>query len=337
MRWLTGKDRWVFLIVSALFVCGSYFWRLHVERGQVYVVYAFVFTCACALAQCDAALSDIAAGIVLGLAVSLRPTYAVAFIPLVLARKWRVALGGIGGALCGVAVPAVLFHPSIWHQYASAMAAQGRQYLHWMGPPPFPATSWYPRVIEGRSYWSTAGFPTIDASVAKIAHHAGLTFTPDALYAALVLTLVALMALLWLAGRGRRPRVAVLLLQGGVLAYVAEYFLVATRFSYRDVMLVPLLALVLVSLGTTYLRRSLWAAVMLVGLALGTVSVQWAPGGPNYAIFAGEVLVTLALLALTWIATRRQPMALSGEGADGGGAVARPDRQLPAGQEAQPG
>lgn len=301
-RWLVGADRWVFLAVTVLLMAGAYFWRLHVERGQVYIVYAFAFACVYVFARRRTGWGDLAAGIVLGIAIALRPPYALVLLPLALARRWVMVAAALGGAALAMAAP-LAFRPSVWRDYAEAMTAQGRQYLKYLGAPPS-ATSWYPSVIEGRSYWSTKGFPTIDASVAKIAGHFGIAVTPPMLDIGLVVAVAALTVAFWWAGRGRRPRIEVLLLQGGVLVYVAEFFLAGTRYSYRDIMLLPLFLLLMVALGSTGLRASKWSWIALLGLLLGCVSILWLPGGPDYEVFVGEVLVTVSLIAITWIATR---------------------------------
>ena len=318
MLFLTGRtmaadDRLTFWAVCLLLVGGSYAWRLHVERGQIYVVFAFLFACVIALALRARPLSTVAAGIVLGVLIAMRPTSAFVLIPFVLAFRWRFVLASMAGCACAVALPALVFGASIWRQYAEGMSAQAL--LHVGGP----LEKWgvgahaafsYPAVIDGisKDWWRMAGFPTGDSSFTSIGSHL-LRIPPAASYAALCVAVVALSTFLWWAGRGRKQRTVVLLLQGGVLAALAEFFVVATKYSYRDITLVPLIALVVIALGVPWLRRSPWTCLGIIGLAMGCVSVEWWTNLPKHMTMTGEALFFLSLLALTFAAVRRQDAA----------------------------
>ena len=307
-KWLTGVDRWVYVSAAVLFFAGAAFWRLHVERGQVYVAYAFVFACVALFARRRTVWGDVAAGLVLGVAIALRPPYVLVLIPLVIGRRWVLGAAGIVGAAAAAAVP-LAYRSTIWQEYSRAMAAQGRQYLQYFGPTPPTADNWYPQVIEGRTFWSAPVFATVDAAVAKLATRMGIVATPARLELGLVIVIAGLVVAFWWAGRGRVHRVEVLLLQGGVLAYVAEFFLAGTRYSYRDIMLLPLLLLVLVVFGSAELGQSKWSWLGLAGLVLGCVGVTSLPigtgGFDDNGVLMGEVFVTVSLIALTFMASRR--------------------------------
>jgi hypothetical protein len=299
-RCMIVGDRLVFWIVGLLLVGGSYAWRGHVERGQIYVVFAFLFACVIALALSHRSRATMVAGVLLGLLIALRPSYALVLIPFVMAVRWRFVLATALGLVVSVAVPAALFGVSIWQEYARAMAAQARLYLRWFDSVPQTA-SWYPKVIDGMhpADWNAVSLPGFDSSFANLANIAHVALASTAIYVCLLVTVTAYMVLLWLAGRGRRPRTGVLLLEGGMLVALAEFFLIATKYSYRDVTLTPLVALVVINLGVPWLQRSRWTYVGLFGLALGCVSVAWRPGLPGHMVLAGELILILALLALT--------------------------------------
>lgn len=143
-----GSARAMVLVAAVLaIVLASGWWRLHVERGQVYVAFAALLAALFwSLRRQRLAL----AGALAAALILLKPTYALLLLPLVLRAERRMLLGGAGLAL--VAAGAFALLPNglrAWAEYAEAMRAWSG--MPGMGAPPSaePRAFEYPAAIEG--------------------------------------------------------------------------------------------------------------------------------------------------------------------------------------------
>ena len=83
-----GMARFIFLVFALLFFASGYFWRLHVESGQYYILLTFILSLAVVL---DMKQKSVIAIILLGLLSILRPTFLI-IIPLLLCmRRWKAS------------------------------------------------------------------------------------------------------------------------------------------------------------------------------------------------------------------------------------------------------
>ena len=105
----TGRfsGRWMILAALALLgFAGSYPWRLHVERGQ-YHIFVTLALAAAAYACTRDRRDRWVLGILIGLAMSVRPTVAIALAVLLLARAYRTvfAAGAVALVVFGMTLP----------------------------------------------------------------------------------------------------------------------------------------------------------------------------------------------------------------------------------------
>lgn len=113
----------VFLLVFVFSEC----WRMHIERGQIYVLYA-------GLAAFSAWLAlryqqHFLAGMVLGLLTVLRPVFIFTCLPFFLDRRWRVLAGGCVGILLALTMSVASLGARNWGTYFRAMDAHARTHL----------------------------------------------------------------------------------------------------------------------------------------------------------------------------------------------------------------
>jgi hypothetical protein len=113
------ETRAVVCVLGLLFSCST-FWRLHVERGQVYVLFAFVTVLYLASFEWRTAHRGALGGLVLGLLVCLRPHMVMLGLPLLVYRRWASILGAIAGVGIGLSVPTMISRP-VWPAYVNAM------------------------------------------------------------------------------------------------------------------------------------------------------------------------------------------------------------------------
>jgi len=83
-----GMSRFVFLVFVLLFFVSGYFWRLHVETGQFYILLTFILSLAIFF---DMRQKSIIAAILLGLLTILRPTFLMIMPLMLLLRRWKIA------------------------------------------------------------------------------------------------------------------------------------------------------------------------------------------------------------------------------------------------------
>jgi hypothetical protein len=235
-RWRVG-----FVVVAAVFVAFGASWRMHTERGQVYVLHALLLALGSRWGL-RANLDSWKAGVMFGLAAALRPSFAPVAVAFLLLGKYRTTAGTFAAGAAVVALSLPWAGVSIWKSY-SAMGDLYYRYLSYTDE--FPPDKEGPTEAEGfrfggvivdadspsssfaRYYWENRdrlGLPMLDLGKVSKAAVLGIT----------VLMLAAVTV-----GRGRRsPRVALLFLT--TLLVDMEYFL-PHRWPYVDVhWLVPL-------------------------------------------------------------------------------------------------
>lgn len=109
-------QRVTFLLLTVLCFVLSGFWRLHLERGQVYAFHLLVLSGAVVLSLRHH-LDSWSGGILFGLAALLRLNYLL-FVPaFLLLRQWRTGLGASATFLAGVLATVPFMHPGSWASY----------------------------------------------------------------------------------------------------------------------------------------------------------------------------------------------------------------------------
>jgi len=223
-------------------------WRLHAERGQVYVLLSFLFACWLTATLDPKRGNSFLAGFIGGFLGTLRAPFLLLLPFLALHRRGQLA-GAAVGLLLGSGLP-VLFHPGIWSDYSSAMNT--RSDLYRLGYPPHGAPI-RPAVIEGiaaETYAHPVEIPSNDFSAYSLLRRRGSGTLP----ALPLLVAVALPLLFWLWWTRGRPAECLLT---GVASwfFLTDLFLPAARYSYNDVLILnPIL------LGIVTARKFPWAA-----------------------------------------------------------------------------
>ena len=89
-------------ICGLFFVGSSFFWRLHVERGQIYILYVFLITLSYWIYTKKRNDSEIWSGIIAGIAMSLRPPLIVLSLPMLIYKRINFIAGNIIGIIIGI-------------------------------------------------------------------------------------------------------------------------------------------------------------------------------------------------------------------------------------------
>lgn len=274
---LVPERRWrlLFLLVAAYFFLLSDFWRLHVERGQVYVFH-LLFLALGASWCCRDGLDSWRGGAALGLAIAIRPSLlllAPAFFAL---GRWRTTLAILGSAALAVLATLPLAPPSYWQIFSQV--GDNCYRIVWQPeavprlPPPPPVSD-----VEGYNYAKSLGgnFRTELCVIYQVglvgfgAPVVDIGLVCKSLFAAWTLLLLAL--LFW-----KRQQRSTRLTLGLIFIFLvaSEYFL-PRRWNYVDIMYLLPLALLLPTLRQSLRINSLPAVLVLAGLVLGNLLVGY--------------------------------------------------------------
>jgi hypothetical protein len=108
------KSEFVFLVFALLFFVSGYFWRLHVERGQYYILLTLILSLAIFF---DTKQKSIISTILLGLLAILRPTFIIIIPLLLLMRRWKKAGVMALASLTIFALSLIGSNIQLWNSY----------------------------------------------------------------------------------------------------------------------------------------------------------------------------------------------------------------------------
>jgi len=228
--------------ISGLFFIGSsFFWRLHVERGQIYILYVFLIALAYWIYK--KRNSEIWSGIIAGITMSLRPPLIVLSLPMLIFKKFKFIMGNIIGFVIGIGTTFMFASPSVWYNYYTAMKTHGIIHFNLQ----YSSSFRYPyQDIEGiTNLWILAEIPIFDTSLQYLVRSIGIDLTSNMLLIMLIITLIisSLIIRRIIYNRGTFNSI---IFSGIVLVFVTDYFLPAARFSYNNVMILPIILLAII-------------------------------------------------------------------------------------------
>lgn len=265
VRAMPEKFRLAGLAAGTLFFACGYFWRLHVERGQYYVVILFLWSAASyAFARRgDNALS----GIALGLAAAFRPSVVAALLLPPLLRLKKTAVFSLCTAAAAAGLSAAVFGPRLWKDYVRSSEIWERTIAD---PLAFELEQKMPFAKSVEGYPVVALMPSHTTSVTVLHAIGGSVALSGVRKLRLVrfmyLAFLVLMLMLFYRLRTVLPQ-SELLLPVLTLAVLTDYF-VPTRYGYADVLLLAPVLLVGARAAERF-RPALY--LMFAGLAAGAV------------------------------------------------------------------
>jgi hypothetical protein len=273
-------------VLAVVVLSGS--WRLHVERGQVYTIFALLIALLFVAAN---RRQDLLLGALGALLILFKPTYGLLLLPLAVRLNARMVLGGVATVV--VAMTPFLFLPggfSSWVEYGEAMAIWGANPGEG-AIPPTGAEFAYPAVIEGSTaLWDHHPMEAENGSVAAILHAFGIPIPAAAAYLTVLLLMAAVAVPFW--GRLRRTPLTDLLLFGFCLNTVLMIMLPTLRFHYQFVVWTAPLLYVLLS------RTRLTPGWTVAAVAAGLLVVGGLELLPVNVLLAEFILLGLFLRVL---------------------------------------
>ena len=231
-------------ICGLFFVGSSFFWRLHVERGQIYILYVFLIALSYWMYSRKNIKNEIWSGIVVGIAMSLRPPLIVLSLSMLISKKFKFIAGNFIGLIVGIGSTFLFATCNTWLNYYTAMREHGIIHLHSQ----YDASMNYPfQNIEGISnLWGLANIPIFDTSLQFIFGSIGMSLTSHVLIAFLVLMLLT-SYVIFKKIFNNQMQFSMILLYGTIIVFISEFFLPAARFSYNNVILLSVFSLIIIN------------------------------------------------------------------------------------------
>jgi hypothetical protein len=239
------------LIISLLFFSGSYFWRFHVERGQIYILYVFLLSCAYWLAQKPFKTfkyNHILSGFLVGLTASFRPPVVLMFIPMFLYNQWQLLIGSIVGILSGLFISFAFAGTFIWKNYLSAIKGYAEPSSGNSLGNSSNVNITYPEQIEGMNNVAKyINFTSRDTSFINFFQlKLGLNIDPRIF---LILLIVVLLVISLFIYKNRRDvnTINLVFISGVFIYLISEYFIPTPRSTYNNVQWIMPVALIILS------------------------------------------------------------------------------------------
>lgn len=284
-----GPRLTVFLALLVLFGC-SYSWFLHVERGQIYVIYAMLLAVGFFLVHGHFRRADFLAGVVIGVAIVMRPPIALLPMLFLLFGYGRAVAGVIVGGLA-VGLGITLFHGvDIWFSYLSSMPVLGKINAGLVSTG-LPLTQL--PIVEGVPQTSDRiEFGYAVTSIYSVLTWNGIGVPYRAVPFAFIVGFFSICG--WwkhrvLKGMSRRPTLPEVFVAACALVFVCEFFLPPNRWPYCNVLFaVPLAGWLW--LGAPEMSRRIdgrVAVYLTFGMALfGEVAFRWVDNLSLWSDFA---------------------------------------------------
>lgn len=272
----TTKSKLVW-IIGLLFFSGSYFWRLHVERGQIYIVYVCFLSYAYWLAH-KVKHNYVLSGFWIGLTASLRPPVVLMLLPILLYRQWKLLIGSIIGIVSSLILSFAFAGVTIWGKYFSAIKIDGEVHSGLINIKDSGKYEiYYPREIEGMKTMSKAlKLPVPDTSFQNLFQQFDINFSSGTLLAALCIILLFTCFFLY-KNRTHAKSHEIIFLSGILMVIMSEYFLPASRQTYGDIQWIMALSLIIITYNIYAFLSSKLNIILLISLfsSLGLTWIPW--------------------------------------------------------------
>lgn len=286
----TLKKKVIVFAMASLFSL-SFHWLSHVFTGQLYFFYLFFASVSLlTFLKTKSGKLSFSAGFLLGAIISLRPQYAILIIPLILIHaKKSYFVGLILGIAALVTTSLVVFGPSLWKSYFSAMSAQS-EITFINDTLPSNIDNYYPSTIEGLKFIrrTNHGYMYVyDTSTKRVAIEFFKWHIPT-----YILGLFALTTILIFTRRAIKSKInlkdpAILIAISAIYVTLADVFTPAPHISYYNVLLLPI-----ITIFTLLIKNKKYRMLFLL-LAMMSIVLDYADSPFRILSFFAFLLFTL--------------------------------------------
>ncbi len=289
---------------NQFFFANSFFWRIHVNSGQIYIVYIFLLSLAWFLLNSSAKYKNILSGFFVGLTASLRPPFLLFFIPFLIQRQYSFLLGGFTGILFGFLASLAVANIFIWKSYISAILGMTgiinlNQYLP-LDEPRFNNSIIYPKIIEGIAVNidSPVEYKILeDSSIYRILNFLNIPHVVETLIIGAIIT-IALLSLLIIQYNSNKKDLDFMFLFGSLICLISDFFIPIARYSYYDIQWILPLAIIYNKVNSAQLLSNKLIVLLLPGLLLALGCFSWIP---KFLFFSSFLIGFYVLLTSSMI------------------------------------
>ncbi|MBF2074798.1 MAG: DUF2029 domain-containing protein [Synechococcales cyanobacterium C42_A2020_086] len=291
-----------FLAVNGwLLFAASNFWRVHVERGQIYIFYVLGLAVAYWVAQRKWNQRDICSGLLIGMTASMRFPLIIMTLPMLLFRRFRLLVATWVGFIGSLVGSVLLMGDAVWKSYGSAMQSFAALSANDLSSIRQDVAIVFPDIVEGMdNLTSKVKMPGINSSLqSTVEEILGISLSTSHLIAGLAGVVLLLSLVLLSCSRAVRQQLGLdlIFLSGGVMILIADFFIPAPRYSYNDVQfLIPLL-LLLKYLKLSDSRGVLLYLFWLISWLIASSTFIWLPREVALGAYY-MMLVTLVMMIL---------------------------------------
>jgi hypothetical protein len=290
----TAKDKFYIIAIGGLFFLCSHIWFIHIERGQIYIFYAFLFCLIYQFYTSNNKWANYLAGVIVAVAVYCHPVFIVLLIPLFLAfNRWTI----LGLITCFI--PLILhafFHMELWKGYLTAMT-----YYTGFGPVtslPIGQTNFhYPDITEGAENLTLFKHDFICGGITPLDMRINLfsKVTSSYFYIFLYIIVVTILTISFKKRLHRKNPVGIILF-GFLIYMIAEYIMPAPRGAYHLVQwILPVLV---------FLHKPQFSSLSFVLLVTGLCFTNAFPFYLPFIFDIGELLLVYCLMTYIWNAKK---------------------------------
>ncbi len=280
-------------IIGLLIIASSFFWRLHIDKGQIYILFLFMIILSYWLVKKKD--NYILSGFILGLTASFRPPVILMGIPYLIKRKWKFILSGLIGMIISFVSSLFIAPFSIWKSYFNSMEFHEKFHLLIIRP----TYGFYNKiVVDGiKNAIFSANLQIEDSSIQdilRIFFH--LKVKALILEISLLVCILVLIVFLW--KRIVKTESNTLLFYVGLIfVIISSFFLPAARLSYMNIYWLPPLSLIVIK--TNDIKNILKPELVFViaGIALNTMFYIFPKGVilSDYLILSYLVITTFRI------------------------------------------
>jgi hypothetical protein len=282
----TKEDKYLIIIIASFFILITDSWHFHIDRGQMYIFYAFLISFSYWLSQKSLKMNMALSGFVLGFSAWLRPPMIFMMLPFLGAKKFRTLAGFAAGLSTGIVISVLGGQIPIWESYFHAMKLWSKAQLEGMSMDLSQSIIKYPLFGEGENLMLFGMDYDIEffSIQALLMQYLGIALTPTMLLVIFIILAFAVCIYFFIKGRKNDQSIFII---GFLLIMLNEYFLPAPRCSYNYVQWIfPLLLM-----SRNFEFRELRTVFIFLLAWLMIAALSWVPDN----LILGE--------ALLWIGT----------------------------------
>ncbi len=278
-------------IIGLLIIASSFFWRLHIDKGQIYILFVFLISLSYWFAKREK--NYILSGFILGLTASFRPPVILMGIPFLIKRKWKFIISGLAGIIISFISSLFIAPFSIWKSYFNSMEFHEKFHLLIIQPT---YGFFNKNVVDGiKNAIFSANIAMEDSSIQdmfRIFFH--LKIKANILELSLIICILVLTIFLWRRIVKTKDSVSLFYI-GIIFVIISSFFLPAARLSYINIYwLLPLSLIVIKTDDIKWILKP-ELILLIVGIGLNTMFRIFPKG-----VILSDYLIVFYLVIITF-------------------------------------